>query len=141
MVLVKDVVDRDLYFVEVSKSVADVTKTMAELGIGAIVVLEGGRLRGVFSERDLLTRIVLGKLDLETTCIADVMTTDVAIVEDSAPIEVAMESMRANRCRHLPVMRGDEVVGFISMRDLMHRELARKTEELHRIRAYVHGVA
>lgn len=53
---------------------------------------------------------------------------------------MAMESMRTYQCRHLPVMRGDAVVGFLSMRDLMHYELSRKTEELLRMRAYIHGV-
>jgi CBS domain-containing protein len=140
MVLVKDVVDRELYFVEPSQSVAEVAKKMAELKVGAIVVLEGGRLKGVFSERDVLTRVVVERLDPDLTPVAQVMTEDVATVAESAGIETALESMRAHQCRHLPVLRGEEVVGFLSMRDLMHHELARKTEELLRIRAYVHGV-
>jgi CBS domain-containing protein len=140
MVLVKDVVDRDLYFVEPSQSVAEVAKKMAELRIGAIVVLEGGQLKGVFSERDVLTRVVLGHLDAENTRVGDVMTVDVVTVPENAGVELAMDSMRTNACRHLPVVRGQEVVGFLSMRDLMHHELLRRTEELLRIRAYVHGV-
>jgi signal-transduction protein with cAMP-binding, CBS, and nucleotidyltransferase domain len=140
MVLVKDVVDRDLYFVEPSESVADVAKKMMELKIGAIVVLEHGRLRGVFSERDVLTRVVVAGRNPEKTLVAEVMTEDVATVPDCVGVEVAMDSMRVNSCRHLPVLRGQQVVGFLSMRDLMHRELARRTEELLRIRAYVHGV-
>jgi CBS domain-containing protein len=139
MVLVKDVIDRELYFVGPSQSVAEVAKKMAELKVGAIVVLEGGRLKGVFSERDVLTRVVVERLDPDRTPVAQVMTEDVATVPESAGIEVALESMRAHQCRHLPVLRGEEVVGFLSMRDLMHHELARKTEELLRIRAYVHG--
>ena len=140
MVLVKDVVDRDLYSVEPSQSVAEVAKKMAELRIGAIVVLEDGQLRGVFSERDVLTRVVLGHLDADKTRVGEVMTVDVVTVPETAGVELAMESMRANACRHLPVLRGQEVVGFLSMRDLMHHELGRRTDELLRIRAYVHGV-
>ncbi len=113
---------------------------MVTLNIGAIVVLEEGRLRGVFSERDLLTRVVMGKLDPETTKVEDVMTSHVATVSESSSIDMAMESMRLHQCRHLPVLRGDEVVGFLSMRDLMHHELTKKTEELLRMRAYIHGV-
>jgi CBS domain-containing protein len=141
MLLVKDIVDRDLYFVSPSHSVADVSRKMAELNIGAIVVLEEGRLQGVFSERDLMTRVILGQLDPEQTPVSRVMTTEVATVQENAGVEVAMESMRYHQCRHLPVVRGEEVVGFLSMRDLMHRELLRKTEELQRMRAYIHGVA
>jgi len=56
-----------------------------------------------------------------------------------ATLEDAMEAMHAHNCRHLPVTRGSHVVGFLSMRDLMNFELARKTEELHHMRAYIHG--
>src|SRR5271155_2057776 len=112
MVLVKDVVDRDLYFVEPSQPVADVAKKMAELKVGAIVVLGEGRLKGVFSERDLLTRVVVQCLDPGKTLVEQVMTVDVATIADTAGVETAMESMRLNSCRHLPVLRGDEVVGF-----------------------------
>jgi CBS domain-containing protein len=140
MLLVKDVVDRDLYFAEPSQSVADVAKRMMELKIGAIVVIENGRLKGVFSERDVLTRVVVAGLDPGKTLVSEVMTQDVATVPDSVGVDAAMDSMRANACRHLPVLRGEKVVGFLSMRDLMHHELARRTEELLRIRAYVHGV-
>ncbi len=140
MVRVKQMVDRELYSARPRESVADVTRRMAELRIGAIVIMEEGRLHGIFSERDLLTRVVIERLDSETTCIADVMTTDVVTIGEDIGLEFAMETMKENQCRHLPVMRGDEVVGFLSMRDLMHFELARKTEELNRMRAYIHGV-
>lgn len=140
MVQVKDIVDRDLYFVDPSHTVADVSRKMAELKVGAIIVLLEGKLEGVFSERDLMHRVVLNRLDPELTPVSQVMTTHVATVPDTATIEAAMESMRFYQCRHLPVLQGETVIGFLSMRDLMHRELARKTEELHRIRAYVHGV-
>jgi CBS domain-containing protein len=83
---------------------------------------------------------VVAGLDPGKTLVSEVMTQDVATVPDSVGVDAAMDSMRANACRHLPVLRGEEVVGFLSMRDLMHHELARRTEELLRIRAYVHGV-
>lgn len=139
MVKVKQIVARDLYFVAPSHTVAQVARKMVELRVGAIVVLEERRLQGVFSERDLMTRVLLERLDPETTPVSQVMTTDVATIDEDDVMEIAMESMRANECRHLPVLNGDEVVGFLSMRDLMHTELALKTDELHRMRAYVHG--
>ena len=66
---------------------------------------------------------------------------DLATIDELAPIEDAMEKMRRCNCRHLPVMRGSHVVAFLSMRDLMNWELERKTEELHQMRAYIHGSA
>lgn len=141
MVQVKQFVDRDLYFAEPQHFVAEVLRRMATLNIGAIVILENGRLQGVFSERDLMTRVVIQGLDPGRTPVSDVMTTEVVTIDESAILETALERMRAHQCRHLPVLRGEEVVGFLSMRDLMNFELARKTEELHRMRAYIHGTA
>ncbi len=131
--------DRQLFFVEEGHSVADVVRQMSELHVGAIVVMNGDRLRGVFSERDLMKRVVLEKLDPATTLVENVMSTAVVTIDELASVEDAMELMQVNNCRHLPVTRGSRVVSFLSMRDLMNFELARKTEELHHMRAYIHG--
>jgi CBS domain-containing protein len=69
------------------------------------------------------------------------MSTAVTTVDELASLEEAMELMQAHNCRHLPVTRGSRVIAFLSMRDLMNYELARKTEELHHMRAYIHGSA
>lgn len=137
---VRDIVqDRELYFVEAHQTVAAVARKMAELHVGAILILTGQQLRGVFSERDLMKRVVLEKLDIEQTPVGSVMSIDISTVDESATLEEAMEAMQQHNCRHLPVMRGGSVVNFLSMRDLMNYELARKTEELHHMRAYING--
>jgi signal-transduction protein with cAMP-binding, CBS, and nucleotidyltransferase domain len=112
---------------------------MSELHVGAILVLQSDELRGIFSERDLMCRVVLEHKDPESTQVREVMSTNVASVDELATLEEAMELMQSRNCRHLPVTRGSRVVGFLSMRDLMNFELARKTEELHHMRAYIHG--
>ena len=137
---VQDIVqDRELYYVEEHQTVAAVARKMAELHVGAIIVLSGQQLRGVFSERDLMKRVVLEKLDPEQTLVRSVMSIDISTVDESATLEVAMEAMQQHNCRHLPVTRGGSVISFLSMRDLMNYELARKTEELHHMQAYIHG--
>jgi CBS domain-containing protein len=137
---VRDIVDnRELYQVAELETVAQVARRMAELHVGAILVLNGESLRGIFSERDLMKRVVLEHLNVETTPVRDVMTTDVVAIDELASLDEAMELMQSHNCRHLPVTRGSRVVGFLSMRDLMNYELARKTEELHHMRAYIHG--
>jgi len=137
---VRDIVDnRDLYQVAELETVAQVARRMAELHVGAILVLNGESLRGIFSERDLMKRVVLEHLNAETTPVRDVMTTDVVAIDELASLDEAMELMQSHNCRHLPVTRGSRVVGFLSMRDLMNYELALKTEELHHMRAYIHG--
>lgn len=139
---VSDIVhNRDLFSVEETESVADVARCMSELHVGAILVLSRGELRGIFSERDLMKRVVLERLDPDRTAVADVMSRDLATIDEAASIEDAMEMMRRCNCRHLPVMRGSRVVAFLSMRDVMNYELERKTEELHHMRAYIHGSA
>ena len=110
---------------------------MAELHVGAIVVLEQGELRGIFSERDIMKRVVLGCLDPASTPVSQVMSTDIITVDVDATLEEAMEAMQSHNCRHLPVTRQGAVMAFLSMRDLMNFELATKTEELHHMRAYI----
>ena len=141
MSLVRDILQQrnSLFYVEEGDSVAAVVRRMAELNLGAIMVMGGGELRGVFSERDLMRRVVLEGRDPERTAVHQVMTTNVATVEDSESMEQAMEAMQTHGCRHLPVMRGGVVAGFLSMRDVIHHELMQKTEELHHMQAYIHG--
>jgi signal-transduction protein with cAMP-binding, CBS, and nucleotidyltransferase domain len=139
---VRDIVhDRVLFYVAEHNTVAEVARKMADLHVGAILVLNGEQVRGVFSERDLMKRVVLERLDPERTAVRDVMSTGVVTIDELATFEEAMEAMQSNNCRHLPVMRANFAIGFVSMRDLMNHELARKTEELHHMRAYVAGSA
>jgi len=135
---VSDIVqDRELFFVEEDDTITDVARHMAEVHVGAILVLKGNMLRGIFSERDLMRRVFLERIDPDRTRVAVVMSTDLVTVDESASLEEAMELMQSNNCRHLPVMRRSRVVAFLSMRDLMGYELERKTEELAHMRTYI----
>jgi signal-transduction protein with cAMP-binding, CBS, and nucleotidyltransferase domain len=135
---VSDIVrQRELFSVEEHHSVAEVARKMAGLHVGAILVFKRDELRGVFSERDLMKRVVLEGRDPESTPVSLVMSTEVVTIDESAGLEEAMEAMRSNNCRHLPVTRSGQVVAFLSMRDLMNFELAQKTEEIHHMRAYI----
>ncbi len=118
-------------------TVAAAARRMTELNIGAILVLENGKLRGVFSERDLMRRVVVERLDPDKTSVESVMSTELTTAEENTTAEEAMELMVRCQCRHLPVMSGGEVSGFLSMRDLMKDELDRKSEELQHIRDYI----
>jgi len=138
---VRDIIhNRDLFFVEEQQTVAQAARKMADLHVGAILVLKDNQLSGVFSERDLMNRVVLACREPTNTPVGEVMTREIATVDDVATIEEAMEAMQTHNCRHLPVMRGAQVVGFLSMRDLMKYELVRKTEEWDHMRAYIGSV-
>jgi len=129
--------DRQLFSVEKHQTVCEVAQTMADLSVGAIVVVENGDLRGIFSERDLMTRVVVAGLNPDTTTVDQVMSRDLATVDELAELEEAMELMHRYNCRHLPILREGQVVGLLSMRDLMNVELERKTEELEHMRQYI----
>ncbi len=137
---VKDVLGyRELYSVEPHRTVAEVAHRMAELHVGAILVIDQGELKGIFSERDFLVRVVVGGRDPNITLVSEVMTSNVFSVDESVSMEEAMETMRIHNCRHLPVTSRNGVSGLLSMRDLMNFALEQKTEELHHMRAYIHG--
>lgn len=133
--------DRRMYSVQARQTVHEVAQVMAALKVGAIMVLDRKELCGIFSERDLMTRVIVAGLDPKTTAVSDVMTSEVATVQDTAPAEVAMQMMQTHKCRHLPVLQGDEVVGLVSMRDLIAEELEEKRAELQHMRDYIAGAA
>ena len=131
---------RPLFSVQPGETVAAVAARMAARNVGAVPVLDNGRLCGVFSERDLMRRVVVGGRDPQRTMIGDVMSTALTTADEDATAEEAMELMRRCGCRHLPVLRGAEVAGFISMRDLMIADLETKTEEIRHMRNYIQSV-
>jgi CBS domain-containing protein len=133
--------NRDLFYVEAGQTVLEVTRRMTEFRVGAILVLEGGELRGIFSERDLMTRVVVPGLDPARIHVGDVMTQNPTTIDENATCQDAVAQMQVHGCRHLPVLRTGEVVGLISMRDLTAVELEARDEEIHHMRAYISGAA
>jgi CBS domain-containing protein len=105
-------------------TVMDAVRAMAEKKVGAVVVEEAERLLGVFTERDLATRVVLGGLDPAKTPVAEVMTTTVKTIRQDADRRAARELMVSNHIRHLPVVNADgKVVAMLSMRHLLRAEV------------------
>jgi CBS domain-containing protein len=131
---------RELFYVEVGQTVREVADRMSNLNVGAILVLERGSLRGLFSERDLMRRVIAAGRDTDATSVESVMTTDVVAIDESSSTEQAMALMRRYGCRHLPVLRGSRVLGMVSMRDLMNLELEEKTQEIAHMRSYIQSV-
>lgn len=104
---------------------------MTAKNVGAMVVLndEGG-VAGIFSERDLLTRVVAQKLDAESTKVAEVMTSHPWCVDTSMTVAEAMQLATDQRVRHLPLTSGNRLEGFISAGDLMASALEMKESEI-----------
>jgi len=103
---------------------------MAEHACSSIVICDGEALRGIFTERDLLVRVVAAGLDPKHTRLAEVMTRDPDTVEGSTPVIEAIRRMDEFSYRHLPVVEDGKVVGVVSLRDLPFDEIARMQPEL-----------
>ena len=119
-------------------SVLEVIRIMTEARVGAIPIVEGKRILGIFSERDLMTRVVVKGLDAAETKVAGVMTREVLTAEGEDTRSECLERMRGARCRHLPVLEGGKLIAMLSMRDLLRDEIEEQHEEIEGLRAYIH---
>ena len=118
--LVKDRHSDELIVQPASASVADVVAVMADRDVGAVLVMnEDGLFSGIFTERDLLTRVVGDGRDPATTPLSLVMTREVKFVTPATTTEAALALMHLHRFRHLLVIDGPVVLGLVSMRDLV----------------------
>jgi CBS domain-containing protein len=104
-------------------SVREAAKEMSKLRIGAVVVVEDGRLAGIFTERDGLFRVLADGLDPDTTLLEQVMTTNVTTISADKPLLHALHLMQENSFRHLPVVDGGAPKGMLSIRDALDYEL------------------
>jgi CBS domain-containing protein len=108
-----------LIHAEASAKVRDVARMMSERNVGAVAVLDSGKLVGLFSERDLMTRVVAQGLNPEKTPVSAVMTRNLVVAEPLDNIDSALQKMYSLGCRHLPVVDRGNLVGMISLRDLL----------------------
>ena len=100
-------------------TVAEAVALMAERGIGSLLVMVDGLLRGIVTERDYARKVIAGGLSIEESRVADIMTADVYTTGIERNIDECMMLMTEKRIRHLPVVDGDQVLGIISIGDLM----------------------
>jgi CBS domain-containing protein len=112
-------------------------RTMAEESIGAVAVTEGSRLVGMFSERDLMLRVVSERQDPETIQVRDVMTSPVETIQRDSSVDEALKLMLDKHIRHLPIIdRDGRLAGMISMRSLLHDKVEELTDQLDSLEAY-----
>ena len=108
-----------LILADSSDNVRDVARKMSERNIGAIAVLDSGKLVGIFSERDLMTRVVAPGLNPDDTPVANVMTKALVAARPEEEIGSALQKMQSLGCRHLPVVDEGNLIGMLSLRDLL----------------------
>jgi CBS domain-containing protein len=117
--------------------VLDAIRLMAEHHIGAVLVMDGPRLVGILSERDYARKIVLQGKSSSNTPVADIMTTDVVTTSSLDTSDRCMQTMTAYRIRHLPVLDGDEIVGIVSIGDLVKAVIEDQQVELDSLQRYI----
>ncbi len=132
--------DRETIVVARSTSVADAARLMAVHHIGALPVVESERLVGIFTERDVLTRVVAAGRQPDTTTVGDVMSTDLIVGDVSESYDVGLARMRQAHVRHLLALQDGRLAGIVSMRDVLAADVDEKAEELTLLNAYVHYI-
>lgn len=121
-------------------TVLDAALLMNEHKVGALVVSDDGRIVGMFTERDVLRRVVGERRDPATTKVQEVMTTEVVCCTPDTSIEEARGAMKNRRIRHLPVCDGDDrIVGMISIGDLNAHQTTTHEQTIHLLHEYLYG--
>ncbi|MBI2833147.1 MAG: CBS domain-containing protein [Acidobacteria bacterium] len=131
---------RDTVVVDKNASVMHAARVMSERNIGAVPVLDGERVVGIFSERDIMARVVAAGRDPARTLVVDVMSSELVVVKSGDTHETCLRLMQQARVRHVLVLDEGKLVGIVSLRDLMAVELTEKDEAINLLNAYVHYI-
>lgn len=130
----------EVYTVPVAASVQAAVEEMNKRRVGSVVVMdEHGKVAGIFTERDVLVRVVAANRDPSTTPVREVMTADLKLMDVNTTVGEAMELMTEGRARHIPVMDGDRVVGLVSIGDITRWILKLRQSEVDNMKAYLFG--
>jgi CBS domain-containing protein len=132
--------NKALFFVKSGETVLNVAKFMAEKNIGAVPVLsDDGKLIGIFSERDILKRVVAKGLNPAEVKVDDVMTRELMLALEEESYEECLAKMKKAGVRHLPVVdKENNLLGVVSIRDLMDISLDDKMEKIEMLHAYIY---
>ena len=130
---------RDVWSVTPGDTVYDALELMAEKGIGALVVLDGNDLAGLFSERDYARKVILEGRSSRDTLVRDIMSARVVCVSPEQTIQDCMGLMSEKRIRHLPVVAGDRIVGLVSIGDVVKAVIADQEEVIEYLEHYIMG--
>ena len=142
MKLVKHLLDskgREIISIVEEASVYDAVKLMADRGVGSLLVMDGDELKGIVTERDYARKVIIKGRSSESTQVREIMTTDLVTTTSAQTVNECMTIMSERRIRHLPVMSGREVVGMISIGDLVKAIISDQQEEIEQLEHYISG--
>jgi CBS domain-containing protein len=128
-----------LWLVKPDDTVFDALKLLADYEVGALMVMEHGKLVGIMSERDYTRKIALQGKNSKEALVSEIMTKNVMVVKPDTRTRECMALMSEKRIRHLPVMEGDTVVGMISIRDIMDDIIADHELTISQLESYINS--
>ena len=120
-------------------SVFDAIKLMADHAVGSLLVMDGEVLVGIVTERDYARKVILKGRASETTQVGEIMTTEVLTATSEQTVKDCMTLMTEKRIRHLPVVSGHDVIGLISIGDLVQAIISDQQEEIEQLESYISG--
>jgi CBS domain-containing protein len=129
---------RDIYSVAPDAPVLEAIRSMAEHGVGALLVMQGDRLAGIVSERDYARKVILKGRSSNDTPVKQIMTAEVITVGPGQTTQQCMQIMTDRRVRHLPVVEGGRVLGMLSIGDLVRAVLAEQAQTIEQLENYIH---
>jgi CBS domain-containing protein len=130
---------REIHSIAPDARVFDALKLMADKDVGALVVLEGGRLAGIISERDYARKVILQGKSSHDITVRDIMTGKVITVTPEQSVEECMALMTGKRIRHLPVTEGGRLTGLLSIGDLVKEVIAEQEQTIKQLESYIHS--
>ena len=130
---------KEIHSISPDATVFDAIKLMSELGVGALLVMEDGKLNGVISERDYTRKVILKGKSSGSTPVHEIMTKNVFCLSPEDNIDQCMALMNENQIRHLPIVENDRVVGVVTIMDVIKNVLIEKDFIIEQMEQYIAG--
>ena len=129
---------REVHSIAPDARVFDALKLMADKSVGALIVMEGGRIVGILSERDYARKVILHGKSSHDIQVRDIMTSKIITVHPGQTVEECMGLMTEKRIRHLPVTEGERLIGVLSIGDLVKEVIAEQRQTIEQLESYIH---
>jgi CBS domain-containing protein len=130
---------KSLYTIQSGTKIIDAVNYMSEHNVGLIPVLDNEKLIGVFSERDLMRRVIAKGLDLSLTKVDEIMTKELILAKSDESYEVCLMKMKEAKIRHILVIENEKLLGVLSMRDLLEIDISAKKETIEVLNNYIYS--
>lgn len=130
---------RGVFSVGSKQTVFEALEFMADKNIGAVLVIDDGVLAGIFSERDYARKVVLEGRSSQKTLVRDVMVSKLITIEAQEPLDRCMQLMTDHRIRHLPVLEKGQLIGVISIGDVVRQMIIEQRQLIDQLEAYIRG--